>query len=84
MSNSQRRGAISSSYILWQNVQLGRNLSNYGMFRQMTGNVRRDNEKSKGEEPIKKQLEEVCRWDFSNIQECDSDLAKEPLKIFRH
>ena len=37
------------------------------MFRQMTGNVRRDNEKSKGEEPIKKQLEEVCQWDFSNI-----------------
>ena len=29
------------------------------LFRQMTGNVRRDNEKSKGEEPIKKQLEEV-------------------------
>jgi len=28
-------------------------------YRQMTGNVRRDNEKSKGEEPIKKQLEEV-------------------------
>ena len=31
----------------------------------MTGNVRRDNEKSKGEEPIKKQLEEVCHGDFS-------------------
>ena len=27
--------------------------------RQMTGNVRRDNEKVKGEEPLKKQLEEV-------------------------
>ena len=25
----------------------------------MTGNVRRDNEKVKGEEPLKKQLEEV-------------------------
>ena len=33
----------------------------------MTGNVRRDNEKSKGEEPIKKQLEEVCQWDFPCI-----------------
>jgi len=28
-------------------------------YRQMTGNVRRDNEKVKGEEPLKKQLEEV-------------------------
>ena len=37
------------------------------LFRQMTGNVRRDNEKSKGEEPIKKQLEEVSHrfLDFS-------------------
>ena len=36
------------------------------LFRQMTGNVRRDNEKSKGEEPIKKQLEEVsyCFFGF--------------------
>jgi len=31
-------------------------------YRQMTGNVRRDNEKSKGEEPIKKQLEEVNQF----------------------
>ena len=30
----------------------------------MTGNVRRDNEKSKGEEPIKKQLEEVSHRFF--------------------
>ena len=29
------------------------------LVRQMTGNVRRDNEKVKGEEPLKKQLEEV-------------------------
>ena len=29
------------------------------LFRLMTDNVRRDNEKVKGEEPIKKQLEEA-------------------------